>query len=444
MSRDVSNPDSGSPVSAAAPTSPRERIQVIDVLRGFALFGILVGNIYWNSWGGQPLVLTWTGPGDITALWFIALFVEGKFFALFSFLFGLGFALQMQRAEARGVHFFPLYRARLLVLLLIGLAHVLFVWAGDILHVYAMVGFLLLLFRDCSPRTIVRWAIIALLIPVVFWAANFDFQEGQQGNWPEQPEQVAEQMAAVKQRFAENAEQRFAKYQVTYGEMNAKRVEDFFDYWSWPGFYPRDLQRTLMMFLLGLFAGRRRIFENLPAHLPFIRKVMWWGLGLGLVCGLGWVLMVVVHEEVFDCGREMTCIQLYRSGQLSRLPFPTALLGVALTRIQPLALSLFYASAIVLLAQRAAWKKWLAPLAPVGRMALSNYLFQSLVYVTLFFSYGLGLMGMVGPALLTVLSVFVFVLQILLSRWWLTRFRFGPMEWLWRTLTYGKLQPLRV
>jgi len=96
------------------------------------------------------------------------------------------------------------------------------------------------------------------------------------------------------------------------------------------------------------------------------------------------------------------------------------------------------------LAQRAAWKKWLAPLAPVGRMALSNYLFQSLVYVTLFYRYGLGLEGTVGPALLTVLSIFIFVLQILLSRWWLTRFRFGPMEWLWRTLTYGKLQPLRV
>ena len=130
MSRDVSNPDSGSPVSAAAPTSPRERIQVLDVLRGFAIFGILVGNIWWNSWAGQPVVLTWTGPGDITALWFIALFVEGKFFSLFAFLFGFGFALQMQRAEARGVHFFPLYGRRLLVLLLIGLAHVLFVWGG--------------------------------------------------------------------------------------------------------------------------------------------------------------------------------------------------------------------------------------------------------------------------------------------------------------------------
>ena len=444
MSRDVSNPDSGSPVSAAAPTSPRERIQVLDVLRGFALFGMLVGNMADNAWPAQPVVLTWWEPGDVTVVWFIALFVEGKFFSLFAFLFGLGFALQMQRAEARGVHFFPLYGRRLLMLLLIGLAHKLFFWDGDVLHSYAMWGFLLLLFRDCSPRTIVRWAIIALLIPVVFWAANFDFQEGQQGNWPAQPEQVAERMAAVKQRIAENAEQRLAEGPVTYGEWTARRVEDFFDYWSWPGFYPRGLQRTLMMFLLGLFAGRRRIFENLPAHLPFIRKVMWWGLGLGLVSSLGWVLMVVVHEEVFDCGREMTCIQLYRSGQLSRLPFPTALLGVALTKIHEPALMLFYASAIVLLAQRAAWKKWLAPLAPVGRMALSNYLFQSLVYVTLFYSYGLGLMGTIGPALLTVLSVFIFVLQILLSRWWLTRFRFGPMEWLWRTLTYGKLQPLRV
>ena len=440
MSRDVSNPDSASPVSAAAPTSPRERIQVIDVLRGFAIFGILVGNIYWNSWAGQPLVLTWTGPGDITALWFIALLVEGKFFSLFAFLFGLGFALQIQRAEARGVHFFPLYGRRLLVLLLIGLAQTFFLNHGGILTTYAMFGFLLLLFRDCSPRTTVRWAIIALLIPVAFFAArHVGFNERQQGNWPEQPEQVAEQMAAVKQRVAENAEQWLAESedQVTYGEMTAQRVQGFFDYWSWPGFYPRDLQRTLMMFLLGLFAGRRRIFENLPAHLPFIRKVMWWGLGLGLMCSLGWVLMVVVHEEVSEIG-------LWNLRQLRRLPFPTALLGVALTKIQPLALSLFYASAIVLLAQRAAWKKWLAPLAPVGRMALSNYLFQSLVYVTLFYSYGLGLMGTIGPALLTVLSVFVFVLQILLSRWWLTRFRFGPVEWLWRTLTYGKPQPLRV
>jgi uncharacterized protein len=147
--------------------------------------------------------------------------------------------------------------------------------------------------------------------------------------------------------------------------------------------------------------------------------------------------MVVVHEEVFN-------IQLGYQRQLSRLPFPTALLGVALTTIHRPALSLFYASAIVLLAQRVAWKKWLAPLAPVGRMALSNYLFQSLVFITLFYSYGLGFGGKVGPARLTVLSAFVFVLQILLSRWWLRRFRFGPAEWLWRTLTYGKLQPLRV
>ena len=432
-------PNQQLPTSLHSPTAPSERIQVLDVLRGFALFGMLVGNMADNAWPAQPVVLTWWEPGDVTVVWFIALFVEGKFFSLFAFLFGLGFALQMQRAEARGVHFFPLYGRRLLMLLLIGLAHKLFFWDGDVLHSYAMWGFLLLLFRDCSPRTIVRWAIIALLIPVVFWAANFDFQEGQQGNWPEQPEQVAERMAAVKQRFAENAEQWLAESedQVTYGEMTAQRVKGFFNRFSRPGFYLRGLPNTLMLFLLGLFAGRRRIFENLPAHLPFIRKVMWWGLGLGLVCSLGWVLMVVVHEEVFD-------MRLGNWGQLRRLPFPTALLGVALTTIQKPALSLFYASAIVLLAQRAAWKKWLAPLAPVGRMALSNYLFQSLVYVTLFFSYGLGLMGMVGPALLTVLSVFVFVLQILLSRWWLTRFRFGPMEWLWRTLTYGKLQPLRV
>lgn len=431
MTKGVSSPDSSSPVPASAPTSPRERIQVLDVLRGFALFGLLVIHMAGYSRAGQPVHLTWSGPGDVTVVWFIALLVESKFFSLFAFLFGLGFALQMQRAEARGVHFLPLYRRRLLVLLLIGLAQNFFLNHGGILTTYAMLGFLLLLFRDCSPRTIVRWAIIALLIPVVFGAARIGFSEEQQGNWPEQPQQVAERMAVVKQGFVES------ESQVTYGERTAKRVQRFFGRFSRLDFYLRGLPNAFLMFLLGLFAGRRRIFDNLPAHLPFIRKVMWWGLGVGLVSSLGWVLMVVVHDEVFH-------IQLGRWRQFFSLPFPTALLGVALAKIQPLALSLFYASAIVLLAQRAAWKKWLASLAPVGRMALSNYLFQSLVYVTLFYSYGLGLEGTVGPALLTVLSVFIFVLQILLSRWWLMHFRFGPVEWLWRTLTYGKLQPLRV
>jgi uncharacterized protein len=378
------------------------------------------------SWAGQPVVLTWTGLGDRTVVWFIALLVEGKFFSLFSFLFGLGFALQMGRAEARGVRFFPLYRRRLLVLLLIGLAHALFLGEGDILHVYAVLGFVLLLFRARSPRTIVRWAIIALLIPILFWAA-VGFHRGQQRN---RPERVAERRAAAEQAFR-------AVSQATYGEMTAKNAERLYRRWTRPGFYLGTVPRYYLMFLLGLYAGRRRIFEDLPAHLPFIRKVMWWGLGLGIVGGLGWVLMVVLHREVSN-------IQLYNLSQLSKLPFPTAFLGVVLVVIQRPALCLFYASSIILLAQRAAWKKCLAPLAAVGRMALSNYLFQSLVFTTFFYSYGLGLYGKLGPALLSVLSVFIFALQILLSRWWLRRFRFGPAEWLWRTLTYGKLQPMRV
>jgi uncharacterized protein len=112
--------------------------------------------------------------------------------------------------------------------------------------------------------------------------------------------------------------------------------------------------------------------------------------------------------------------------------------------IGPPALCFFYAAALTLLAQRERWKIRLAPLAAVGRMALTNYLFQSLVFTTIFNSYGLGLYGKVGPALILALAVLIFTLQIPLSVWWLRRFRFGPAEWLWRTLTYGKLQPMRV
>ncbi|MFQ5777077.1 MAG: DUF418 domain-containing protein [Terriglobia bacterium] len=107
------------------------------------------------------------------------------------------------------------------------------------------------------------------------------------------------------------------------------------------------------------------------------------------------------------------------------------------------AICFFYASAIILLVQREAWKKRLAPLGSVGRLALSNYLLQSVVCTTIFYSYGLGLYGQVGPAQGLVLSVLIYAFQILLSVWWVRRFRFGPAEWLWRTLTYGKLQPMR-
>ncbi len=415
------------PAPGLGPVRAKERIETIDILRGFALFGILVVNMADFSWSGslRPLAEVWTEPSDRAVVWFIALFAERKFYSLFSFLFGLGFALQMGRAEARGVRFFPVYRRRLLVLLLIGLAHFLFLWEGDILHSYAVLGFLLLLFRARSPRTIVRWVIITLLIPIVFWAA-VGFHQARERM---RPEQVAERKVEAQQYFRTHS-------QGTYREMMAERAGELADGWTSPGLYLLGMPKWFVMFLLGLYAGRRRIFEDLPAHLPFIRKVLWWGLGLSLTGSLVWVWMVVVPTNLLDPS-------VYVLGGRSTLPYSSSLVGVVFIAIGPPALCFFYAAALTLLAQRERWKIRLAPLAAVGRMALTNYLFQSLVFTTIFNSYGLGLYGKVGPALILALAVLIFTLQILLSVWWMRRFRFGPAEWLWRTLTYGKLQPMR-
>mgnify|MGYP000052492952 CR=1 FL=1 len=416
------------PVTASAksapeigPVRPKERIEVIDILRGFALFGVLAANmLYFSLPDYLPFAQVWTGTADQAALWLIEFVVRGKFIRLFSFLFGLGFALQMARAESRGVRFFPVYRRRLLVLLLIGLAHALLLLSpGDILHWYVMFGFLLLLFRARSPRTLLIAAFICLLIPIAHDAVDIRLHELRRAD-PQVAQEVSRQDAerAAEDRAGQERQLRLYS-QGTYGEMVADRARWFKEWHSSLRSYSHYLGGAFVMFLLGLYAGRRRIFENLPVHLPFIRRVLWWGLGLGLVGMSAHVLLD--PRYIGESADEDLFLALGRP-----------------------AMCFFYASAIILLVQREAWKKRLAPLAAVGRLALSNYLLQSLVCTTIFYSYGLGLFGKVGPALGLALTVLIFALQILLSVWWLGRFQFGPMEWLWRSLTYGKRQPLRV
>jgi uncharacterized protein len=178
------------------------------------------------------------------------------------------------------------------------------------------------------------------------------------------------------------------------------------------------------LLLFGLYVGRRRILQNVPAHLAFIRKVFWWGLVLGLV-GNGVGLLVSDYPGTY------------------RAPWDTSWMGnAAFYQVGVPALCFFYSSGIVLLAQRPAWKLRLALLAPVGRMALSNYLLQGLIFDLL--QHGVGLFAGFGPLLGVLIGLLVFVLQALFSIGWMKHFRFGPVEWLWRTLTYGKLQAMRL
>jgi uncharacterized protein len=177
------------------------------------------------------------------------------------------------------------------------------------------------------------------------------------------------------------------------------------------------------MFLLGLLAAQRRFVQDAGANLVLIRRVCGWGLVIGLPASL----IHVVGTALSD---------------LSDVRF-LWMISQAFAVVGGPAQSMAYAAALTLLLRRASWERWLRLFAAPGRMALSNYLLQSLICTTIFYSYGLGLFGLVGRAAGLALAVAIYVAQVLFSRWWLSRFQFGPMEWLWRTVTYGQRQPMR-
>ncbi|MBN1428689.1 MAG: DUF418 domain-containing protein [Anaerolineae bacterium] len=407
-----------------APISRPERIEVIDILRGFAIFGILLVNM---ETFGAPIynfvepATRWPALIDQIATFAVRFFAENKFYSLFSLLFGLGLTLQMTRAEERGTRFVPLYIRRLLVLLVFGLLHAYLFWVGDILAIYGVLGFLLLLFRKAKPKTLLIWSVIVLSIPRVLYIGSTILITLANGA-PESAAMVAEQFAQQREFFSASAIQATEVYaRGTFMEQMAQRVQDNLTMYSVMTFF---MPGIFAMLLLGVYVGRRGILQDIPGNLKLIRKVMIWGLVLGVIGNL----VAVVGGE-YSSRIEPSWI-----GAISDIG----------TGIGAPALCLFYASAITLLVQNPVWQNRLRPLAAVGRLSLSNYLFQTLVCTTMFYSYGLGLYGQVGPALGVVLAVVIYLIQIPLSVLWARYFRFGPFEWLWRSLTYGRWQPMRL
>lgn len=411
----------GAREAAAGPTSFGERIQMVDILRGFALFGILLVNmaLFKVSVSLEHLSATSIDGGvDRLAALAIKLLADGKFFTLFSFLFGLGFAIQMIRARRRGGRFVPRYVRRLLVLLVIGLAHVTLLWFGDILFTYALLGLVLILFRNSSPRTLLIWTATLLVGMSLMAATVVTFVEIESLD-PAGQASVERAEAQVLAADAADAEHRAAVYG------NGSYLDTLVERASSPDglVFVMVVQGVpvLAMFLLGLYAGKRGILEDVPSHLWLLRRVRFWGLTIGLPLNA----LVMLAQA--------------RLGLFSTL----AVQFLSFSLAGPV-LSMGFAATLVLLAQREGWCRRLALLGAAGRMALTNYLLQSLVCTTIFYGYGLGLYGQVGAAAGIVLTVAIFALQILYSSWWLRRFRFGPMEWLWRTLTYGRIQPMVV
>jgi uncharacterized protein len=416
--------ETGSAVDAIplTPVTARERIVLLDILRGIALLGVVVANVWlWFSgvYFQMPGIRDELVRLSLDALVFngIGILVSGKAVATFSFLFGLGFAMQMLRAQERGVEIAPVYRRRLGVLLLFGLLHGVFLWFGDILALYAFLGFLLLLFRSRTDRTLLIWAgVLLVAVPLLMGAVPLIV--GLFGSGMPPPDLVA---------MSEARAATLAAFQS--GEPSQVLAENLgmlqFMYIS-----PKALAWTLFslgLFLLGLFAGRRRFFENVSAHRAGFRRVAMWGVGVGLPCSIGiGVLYITYPPEAM----------LTRPG--------LGIVASVLVTFGTVPLAFGYIASATLLLQRAGWQRRLGHFAPVGRMALTNYLSQTVICLLLFYGYGAGLIGRTGPAAALAIALLIFAMQMAWSPWWLARYRFGPAEWLWRSLTYGRLQPMRI
>jgi uncharacterized protein len=396
------------------PVRPPERLATLDILRGFALLGILLINIigFKAPWG--PPGFGHSGPlADRLVLRAVILLVESKFFTLFSFLFGLGFSIQLLGARAKGTRFAPRFLRRLGALLLFGIAHVVLLWEGDILILYSLTGALLLLFRDASPRALLRWSGILLLIPILIDSAGFAWVEAARSS-PRSGEALRSADAEVAEAIGRERAAVLAG-QHSDGGYVASIVRRLRAYRVTFVLLLTRVPTVLAMFLIGLYAGRIGVLRDVDGHLPLLRRIRAWCLGLGLAISL-----------------------LVTIGYFGLPPVPALVILLFNQALAGPVLALGYGAALTLLVRDAAWAARLRPLALAGRMSLTNYLSQSLACALIF--DGLGLAGRVSPTAALPMAVGIFATQAAASTWWLGRFRYGPAEWLWRSLTYGKLE----
>ena len=400
-----------------SPISSQERIEILDVLRGLAIGGILIGNMQWFSGYGMmpPALAEQSAVSDQITHFLVHFFVEGKFYSIFSFLFGFGFALQIARAEERGDTKASLFKRRLFWLLVIGLLHAYLLWAGDILSIYAVMGFLLILFRKKTNESLLKWAFVLMATPILsyilFYILFVAFAP------PEATAAMRDGAADFWNTAAQKVRQ--SSYLQIISDFNLQYIVGRY----FGLIMEMRLPKILAMFLLGFYAYRRGFFQNLSSHQPFIRRVLVYGLILGLVGNLAFSVLAG-KEAVFP-------------------PTPAGVAGVIAYAFGVPALALFYIALVATLWQKAHWQRLLAFLAPVGRMALTNYLLQTVICVFLFYGFGFGLFGKVG-AQATLIALGIFLVQIFLSAVWLKYFAYGPMEWIWRQLTYRQRLNLRL
>lgn len=391
----------------------------MDVLRGAALFGVFLVNFMGFASASimateQQLLSLPSAPLDFAVLEVLRWLFFDKANTVFAFLFGLGFYMQAQRLEERGADFEALYRRRLTVLLVIGLIHFFFVWTWDILHLYALAGFILLPLRRLGNRALLITGVLLTLFGRTAQKALAEFDSP--GSWSGVPGGYEDADVLLRQQISESGDY-FAL------------VGNFFDWvfidYIASGFILGWLCYALGRFLIGAWVGRKEWIARSAAFLPGWRWLLRWALPLGLLVE-GFASLLAESSLIGDFEHRR-----FLADALHLLAVPVLAAG--------------YVAAIVVAFQGGRGRRLLAPFAAVGRMALTNYLTQSLVFGFVLFGIGpgLALAGKLGTTAIVGIVIGFFTLQVFFSRWWLRRYAFGPAEWVWRALTYGERPPFK-
>ncbi|MDE7475467.1 MAG: DUF418 domain-containing protein [Duncaniella sp.] len=402
----------GKPSHGAAPVTGTKRHIFLDALRGFALLGVCLANYpEFSLYSFQPDEVAdgMASAGVDRVVKFLQyVFIDGKFYTLFSLLFGIGFSIIISHAAERGADGFRIFYRRMVILALIGCTHLMLIWSGDILLLYTVLGMLLPLFRNLSDRKILMVAAVLLLIPVgidaVCESAGIFLAKYPYDKWWE----YAAAYGITEDNFGT-----WLRDASSYREVSQFLVQG-----AWERMYEfvdgNRYFKVMGLFLIGFVVGRHKIYADLQLHRGLLVKVALWGAVIGVPLSVVYAISgVSSHQWGGTVHTVLYTLSVYPLG------FAYAgLLGLFCIRHGHLAL----------------WRWFAAP----GRMALTNYVSQSVIGMFLFYGIGLGLGASVGLGATELIALGVFGFQILFSRAWLTVFRFGPMEWVWRMLTYGR------
>ncbi|ASN06550.1 DUF418 domain-containing protein [Virgibacillus necropolis] len=384
----------------AEPIRESKRLLWIDAARGFAIFGIFMVNVgafsapYFMH-GGEGEA--WPGPINHLLQGIIDVFFQASFYTLFSLLFGFGFQIMIDSLVKKGGPVYRILFRRMLILIGFGLVHAFLIWYGDILLSYATIGLLLLLFVKVKNKTLVTWAVLLMGASVTYYTMYlYEFRQ-----YLGFVDQEAIKQAIVSYQsnsFTEIWSQNYADWQYANG-----------------GISFLFLTSTLLpLFLVGMFIARKRWLHDLDRF----QKVLKFGWFISLV----FFLVLKLGPYAYGNPIWFSFIQDNIGGSAS---------------------ALFYIFSIGLLAKTDLGMKVIRPFVHVGRMSLTNYISQSVIMFILFYGVGFALYGTVSPLEGVIIVVIVYTLQVFASRWWFNHYQFGPLEWIWRGLTYNKKQAFR-